>query len=121
MNRPICECGNLAKKGNKRVCGTQSYYKECSQCLKKKHSQGMPGKRGGASRGRITKYTRQFKEDTCVACGFIAEHHCQLDVDHINGDRTDNNPSNLQTLCANCHRLKTFNGREFFSLANHQP
>jgi 5-methylcytosine-specific restriction endonuclease McrA len=32
----------------------------------------------------------------------------QLDVDHIDGNHRNNNPENLQTLCANCHRLKTF-------------
>jgi 5-methylcytosine-specific restriction endonuclease McrA len=31
----------------------------------------------------------------------------QLDVDHIDGDHTNNELNNLQTLCANCHRLKT--------------
>lgn len=34
-------------------------------------------------------------------------HHCQLDVDHIDGNHSNNKLSNLQTLCANCHRLKT--------------
>jgi 5-methylcytosine-specific restriction endonuclease McrA len=34
-------------------------------------------------------------------------HSCQLDVDHIDGDHDNNDPENLQTLCANCHRLKT--------------
>jgi 5-methylcytosine-specific restriction endonuclease McrA len=31
----------------------------------------------------------------------------QLDVDHIDGNHANDDPSNLQTLCANCHRLKT--------------
>ena len=47
------------------------------------------------------------KKDTCQHCGFVPEHPSQLDVDHIDGDRWNNDPSNLQTLCANCHRLKT--------------
>jgi len=47
------------------------------------------------------------KKDTCLHCGFIPEHRSQLDVDHIDGDRWNNDPANLQTLCANCHRLKT--------------
>ena len=45
--------------------------------------------------------------DRCDRCGFSAEHPCQLDVDHIDGDHQNNAPENLQTLCANCHRLKT--------------
>lgn len=31
----------------------------------------------------------------------------QLDVDHIDGDPWNRDPSNYQTLCAACHRLKT--------------
>ncbi len=32
---------------------------------------------------------------------------CQLDVDHIDEDHDNNDSNNLQTLCSNCHRLKT--------------
>ena len=49
----------------------------------------------------------KYKKDTCEICNFIPKHRCQLDVDHINGIHSDNRVSNLQTLCANCHRLKT--------------
>lgn len=48
------------------------------------------------------------KKDHCEECGFKAKHIAQLDVDHIDGNSGNNDPSNLQTLCANCHRLKTF-------------
>ena len=47
------------------------------------------------------------KKDYCQYCDFKPVHISQLDVDHIDGDRWNNDPSNLQTLCANCHRLKT--------------
>ncbi len=30
-----------------------------------------------------------------------------LDVDHIAGDNSNNEPDSYMTLCANCHRLKT--------------
>jgi 5-methylcytosine-specific restriction endonuclease McrA len=50
---------------------------------------------------------KRFKLDHCERCGFIPEDLVQLDIDHINGDRTNNDSSNLQTLCANCHILKT--------------
>lgn len=42
-----------------------------------------------------------------MRCGFIPEHPVQLDVDHIDGNGRNDDPENLQTLCANCHRLKT--------------
>jgi len=54
---------------------------------------------------------RKAKKDTCERCAFVAEHPCQLDVDHIDGDHSNNRPSNLQTLCANCHRLKSYNDK----------
>jgi hypothetical protein len=50
---------------------------------------------------------RSHKKEVCELCGFIPVHICQLDVDHIDGNNSNNEESNLQTLCANCHRLKT--------------
>ena len=49
-----------------------------------------------------------YKGDRCSSCGFIPINPCQLDVDHIDGDHNNNALDNLQTLCANCHRLKTY-------------
>ena len=57
---------------------------------------------------------RKHKKDYCEACGFVAEYAIQLDVDHIDGNSDNNDPSNLQTLCANCHRLKTRLYWDFF-------
>ena len=51
---------------------------------------------------------RLHLENKCSNCGFVPIHICQLDVDHIDGDKSNNCISNLQTLCANCHRLKTY-------------
>ena len=80
-SRPKCRCGNL-------VCskGKGKYRTTCYHCH-------MKGKR--------------VKKDHCERCGFIPEDTVQLDVDHIDANRSNNDPSNLQTLCANCHRLKT--------------
>jgi 5-methylcytosine-specific restriction endonuclease McrA len=41
----------------------------------------------------------------CERCGFIPEHLAQLDVHHKDHNHNNNEPTNLQTLCANCHRL----------------
>lgn len=50
---------------------------------------------------------KRFKKDCCERCGFIPEDPCQLDVDHKDGNHKNHDPNNLQTLCANCHRLKS--------------
>ncbi|QHZ60024.1 hypothetical protein PJKIFABJ_00088 [Pseudomonas phage PE09] len=66
-----------------------------------------------ATKGK-DKY-KLYKGDSCECCGFVAIHKVQLDVDHIDGNHFNNDPSNLQTLCANCHRLKTFLNGEYMS------
>jgi 5-methylcytosine-specific restriction endonuclease McrA len=50
---------------------------------------------------------RAFKKNACEACSFIALDSCQLHVDHIDGNHLNNDINNLQTLCANCHALKS--------------
>jgi hypothetical protein len=59
------------------------------------------------SRNKLLYPYSVHKKDICQQCGFNPVHTSQLDVDHIDGDRWNNDPFNLQTLCANCHRLKT--------------
>ena len=59
------------------------------------------------NKNRINKKTH------CEKCGFVAVDPCQLDVDHIDGNHKNNDPSNLQTLCANCHRLKTVKNKDY--------
>ena len=49
----------------------------------------------------------------CEHCGFLPNHSSQLEVDHIDGNHYNNEFNNLQTLCANCHRLKTHINRDW--------
>lgn len=32
---------------------------------------------------------------------------CQLDINHIDGNNNNRDPSNIEVLCANCHRVVT--------------
>jgi hypothetical protein len=42
----------------------------------------------------------------CTQCGFVASKK-MLDIDHIDGDRSNNALDNLQVLCVWCHAEKT--------------
>jgi hypothetical protein len=68
-------------------------------------------------KNRITAESKRpyivHKKDSCEACGFVPEIPFQLDVDHIDGNNSNNDPENLQTLCANCHRLKTYQNKDW--------
>ena len=78
-------------------------------------------KRKHKGSGRYGKYCSQhdkkpwtrFKKDHCEYCGFKPIWMGQLDVDHIDGNHDNNQESNLQTLCANCHRLKTHISKDY--------
>ena len=93
MNRPDCRiCGKpAASRGI--IKGRREYRRICEQC-------------------RQYKYKRH-KKDHCEECGFIPQWSGQLDVDHIDGDKKNNEPANLKTLCANCHRLKTHLSKDY--------
>lgn len=46
--------------------------------------------------------------EQCARCGVGAEWHekpMTLEIDHINGDRSNNRRENLQLLCPNCHAI----------------
>jgi hypothetical protein len=49
------------------------------------------------------------KQAACELCGWAmrsADGRVPVELDHINGDRTDNRIENLRILCPNCHALQ---------------
>jgi hypothetical protein len=78
------------------------------RCTKRYIKRGPPTAEYNIKAGYATRPWTKYKKDRCEQCGFIPMHRVQLDVDHIDGCKQNNDPSNLQTLCSNCHRLKTY-------------
>lgn len=106
LTRGLCEeCGvNVQQSSGRNKEGLQTYKKRCSSCHKR---------RFGISTHKYRTPYKKFKKGYCEDCGFIPVHSCQLDVDHVNGDHDDNSEGNLRTLCANCHRLKTYINKDW--------
>lgn len=55
-------------------------------------------------------FAAKLKEARCEECSWAEisiDGRIPLELDHINGDRSDNRLENLRILCPNCHSLKT--------------
>lgn len=102
-------CGNEFETGP--YSGHQQY---CSKkCNKKAHNLRVYGVKSINPEEKRRFKLFQERGEKCEICGFEAVNKCQLDIDHINGDSKNNDFSNLQILCANCHRLKTLMNKDY--------
>ena len=76
---------------------------QCHYC----HSNKYPHMK---NRG-YTAYKKTFCENIDgrlgKKCTTNISHPKELTVDHIDGNHSNDDPGNLQTLCACCHNLKT--------------
>ena len=100
MERALCiRCSkNLAGKGRKK----------CSTCAR-----GYS--RSKRTEGKFKPVWKRIDKKVCQACGFIPVVAGQMDIDHVDGNRKNNDPSNLMILCANCHRLKTYLNKDYLT------
>ena len=99
-----CKKGFIPNRRDKHFC-TKGCYRSWGK-KEKGHSVGNLQNIYKRLKMKKRPYTKH-KGVVCARCSFIPEHLCQLDVDHIDGNHANNIEENLQTLCANCHRLKT--------------
>ena len=99
--REIClvdGCKNLQEKWDKnRHNGKQTYRSICTT---------------------HRKLPKTFKRKRCenISCNWNGKFESYiLEVDHIDGDKTNVLESNFQTLCANCHAIKSFQSGDMIS------
>lgn len=80
--RPLCGCGKPATWHSKTIKGFKVWKTGCRNC---------------------ENLARKHRKDYCENCGTTKE----LQIDHIDRNRSNNNPDNLKTLCRSCHDDKT--------------
>lgn len=98
---------NPQRQGGTDRLGRKIYKPNCSTCADRRH--GVYNKRvEAAAQRQWEKSYRSHKKNYCEECDFVPVHPCQLDVDHMDGNHSNDADDNLRTLCANCHRLKTY-------------
>lgn len=59
---------------------------------------------------KLRLFRAGLKTPACELCGWAArapDGRIPVELDHINGDRTDNRLENLRILCPNCHSLQS--------------
>ena len=93
--RPLCKICNSRPVAINYQKNSRIYYRsKCDHCAKGRGI-GVPGwKRAGYK-----------KKDQCDKCGFKSKSSEVFNVFYVDGELTNNRPSNLKTVCANCQRL----------------
>ena len=93
-HRPFCQhCKTtLAKFNGLSKHGFNKWHKYCTECSKMLYSENY-------------KHLRH-KRNRCDVCGFVAVDKIQLDLVYKDNNINNKSISNLQTLCANCNRLR---------------
>lgn len=95
-------------------CQHEYQYRAYIESWLRGHEKGMRGKIN------ISRHVRRFilerADYRCEDCGWNERHPVDgsvlLQVDHVDGDHTNNCQSNLRALCPNCHaKTHTFGGR----------
>ena len=136
-DRPVCEtpgCYNDAAMVKDYHDGWANYRRWCSSC----HSKRTAEKHGLTNMKQViaknagmttTEYANQFHpyrkhrktfcENIDGRLGFTCTTNVvwdgMLDVDHKNGNPTDNREENLQTLCKCCHAYKTSKEQDYLT------
>ena len=70
---------------------------------------------GWASNRDGEKYCENIDGRLGFVCTATIKDVGQLDGDHKDGNPRNNDPKNIQTLCASCHRYKTMKNKDYLT------
>ena len=121
--RPTCNnegCGKPVAMIQDYYDGTASWRKVCSHCHKK-HLAKKNGFDSVTDLVNLWHPYRKFRKDYCEnidgRLGFVCTSNIvwngMLDVDHIDGNPSNNTKENMQTLCKCCHAYKTVVNKDY--------
>ncbi len=106
-----CYCGEKLIRNNQKFCSTKcqrdSDYEHYIAEWKLGNRDGVRGEYGISL--NIRRYLYDKYDSKCSCCGWckVNQHtgNIPLEIEHIDGDYTNNDESNLTLLCPNCHSL----------------
>lgn len=111
------ECGKELTNEQTKYCSNKCQanfvrHEKIKLWLEGKHN-GMRGKTATAR--WIKFYFIEKYGEKCMECGWCEKNTytgtIPIELEHIDGDFTNNDPNNLKLLCPNCHSLtKTYKG-----------
>ena len=85
---------------------------QLNQLFRKDHCEAC---KGVCFEQAIKGYVEQYGDDTTKLGDFIENWKSSLQVDHIDGNRYNNDPSNHATICPNVHMLKTQRQKDYLN------
>jgi hypothetical protein len=109
---PNCFCGKKVKKGASKYCSIQCQQeKEKEDKIELWLKGDIKGYTGQTF--QLKKFVRSYlfniSNHKCSKCGWnkINEttKRCPLEINHIDGNASNDRPENLEVLCPNCHAL----------------
>jgi hypothetical protein len=85
---------------------------QLNQLFRKDHCEAC---KGVCFEQAIKGYVETYGDDISTLGDFIENWKSTLQVDHIDGDRYNNNPINHATICPNVHMLKTQRQKDYLN------